>query len=179
MELRLHGAYARSWGVDLDQGLAVHPATAAYTDFLMDVADDPEVWRRRMRVLMCCFLAASYLCGCFSRKPSSVLQEKNLTAPLSTRLHSNIETQTHKHTQTHTQTQHTQTGVAEVLAAMAPCSRLYGFLGCALAAAHPRAARRGNPYRDWIDVYSGFDYLVRLGGWVWLVCCCKCLVRLC
>ena len=41
---------------------------------------------------------------------------------------------------------------------MVPCSRLYGFLGVSLAAAHP--SRRGNPYADWINMYSGFDYLV-------------------
>jgi hypothetical protein len=55
-----------------------------------------------------------------------------------------------------------QTTVAEVLAAMVPCSRLYAFLGVALAAAHP--SRRGNPYADWISMYSGFEYLVGGGG---------------
>jgi len=44
---------------------------------------------------------------------------------------------------------------------MVPCARLYGFLGCQLAKAHPPAERRGNPYGDWITMYSGFDYLVR------------------
>lgn len=55
-----------------------------------------------------------------------------------------------------------QTSVAEVLAAMVPCSRLYAFLGCQLARAHP--VRHGNPYRDWVTMYSGFDYLVRRGA---------------
>jgi thiaminase len=42
-ELRLHDSYARSWDVDLDAIGAIHPATRAYTDFLMDVSEDPEV----------------------------------------------------------------------------------------------------------------------------------------
>jgi hypothetical protein len=42
MELRLHASYARSWGVDVDAPQEVHPATRAYTDFLMEVAEDPE-----------------------------------------------------------------------------------------------------------------------------------------
>jgi hypothetical protein len=52
-----------------------------------------------------------------------------------------------------------QTSVAEVLAAMIPCARLYGFLGCQLA-----AATRGQPrhtYSEWVDTYSGAEYLVR------------------
>ncbi|GBF95200.1 phosphomethylpyrimidine kinase [Raphidocelis subcapitata] len=92
MELRLHGSYARTWGVELDALDHVDPACQAYTDFLMATAEDPE------------------------------------------------------------------TTVAEVLASMVPCSRLYGFLGCALARAHPR--QRGNPYADWISMYSSFEYLV-------------------
>jgi thiaminase len=51
-----------------------------------------------------------------------------------------------------------QTSVAEVLAAMIPCARLYGFLGCQLA-----AATRGQPrhaYSEWVDTYSGAEYLV-------------------
>jgi hypothetical protein len=43
MELRLHGSYARSWGVDLGALEEVDPATSAYTDFLLEVAEDPEV----------------------------------------------------------------------------------------------------------------------------------------
>lgn len=54
-----------------------------------------------------------------------------------------------------------QTSVAEVLAAMVPCSRLYAFLGCSMAKAHPPAERRHNPYSEWIGMYSGFEYLVR------------------
>jgi thiaminase len=52
-----------------------------------------------------------------------------------------------------------QTSVAEVLAAMIPCARLYGFLGCQLA-----AAIRGQPrhaYSEWVETYSGAEYLVR------------------
>ena len=44
------------------------------------------------------------------------------------------------------------------LAAMAPCSRLYGFLGCALAAAG-RGAGGGGPYFEWVDTYSSDGYL--------------------
>jgi thiaminase len=50
-----------------------------------------------------------------------------------------------------------QTSVAEVLAAMIPCARLYGFLGCQLA-----AATRGQPrhaYSEWVATYSGAEYL--------------------
>ncbi len=36
-ELRLHGAYAQEWGVDLD-GVVPGPATTAYTDFLLATA---------------------------------------------------------------------------------------------------------------------------------------------
>lgn len=51
-----------------------------------------------------------------------------------------------------------QTDVVEVLAAMIPCSRLYGFLGCSLAAATSHLGR--HKYSDWLDTYSGADYLV-------------------
>lgn len=47
MELRLHGSYARTWGVELAELEQIHPATQAYTDFLMDVSEDPEVSTRR------------------------------------------------------------------------------------------------------------------------------------
>jgi thiaminase len=43
MELRLHGAYARSWDVDLDVLERIEPATQDYTDFLISIAEDPEV----------------------------------------------------------------------------------------------------------------------------------------
>jgi hypothetical protein len=46
MELRLHGGYARTWGVELDELDHVDPACQAYTDFLMAAAEDPEVGRR-------------------------------------------------------------------------------------------------------------------------------------
>jgi hypothetical protein len=40
---------------------------------------------------------------------------------------------------------------------MAPCSRLYGFLGCQLALAYPGASHQ---YSHWIDTYSSANYLV-------------------
>jgi thiaminase/transcriptional activator TenA len=42
-------------------------------------------------------------------------------------------------------------GVAEIVAAMAPCMRLYAWLGPRLS---PRL-RDGHPYRDWIETYAG------------------------
>lgn len=39
---------------------------------------------------------------------------------------------------------------------MTPCSRLYGFLGCRLAAAHPG---HQHAFSDWIATYSGDAYL--------------------
>lgn len=45
-ELHLHASYAAGWGVDVSMaGSNVTPsaATSAYTDYLMDVADDPQV----------------------------------------------------------------------------------------------------------------------------------------
>lgn len=53
-----------------------------------------------------------------------------------------------------------QTSIAEVLAAMIPCSRLYGYLGCQLAAANAAAGMPRHAYTEWIDVYSGAEYLV-------------------
>lgn len=47
-------------------------------------------------------------------------------------------------------------GVAGILAAMVPCSRLYGFLGEELAAAYPQAR---HAYSDWIVTYSSPAYL--------------------
>jgi thiaminase len=55
---------------------------------------------------------------------------------------------------------HLQTTVAEVLAAMMPCSRLYGYLGCALAAATQQVGLSRHAYSEWVDTYSGADYLV-------------------
>lgn len=51
-----------------------------------------------------------------------------------------------------------QTNVAEVLAAVIPCSRLYGYLGCTLAVAHAGSPR--HTYSDWVDTYSSREYLV-------------------
>lgn len=44
-ELQLHDSYAASWSVDSKQLAAPSAATKAYTDFLMQVAHDPEVSR--------------------------------------------------------------------------------------------------------------------------------------
>ena len=53
--------------------------------------------------------------------------------------------------------------IAAILAAMAPCSRLYGFLGCALESAGAVGAAAGDapahPYADWVATYSSQDYL--------------------
>lgn len=46
--------------------------------------------------------------------------------------------------------------VAEVLAAMVPCSRLYAYLGCSLRAQHPGLS---HDYSDWLDLYSSHTYL--------------------
>lgn len=54
-----------------------------------------------------------------------------------------------------------QTHVAEVLAAMIPCSRLYGYLGCTLAAAAAATGAGRHAYSEWLDTYSGAEYLVR------------------
>jgi thiaminase len=47
-------------------------------------------------------------------------------------------------------------GVADILAAMAPCSRLYGYLGCSLNKAFPNAQ---HPYAGWIQTYCSPAYL--------------------
>jgi thiaminase/transcriptional activator TenA len=55
---------------------------------------------------------------------------------------------------------------ADVLAAMAPCARLYAWLGRALKAGLEAARRSGalvddgaqNPYAEWIETYSGDEY---------------------
>lgn len=50
--------------------------------------------------------------------------------------------------------------VACILAAMAPCSRLYGWLGCTLD--HARVVVGGappHPYADWVATYSSAEYL--------------------
>lgn len=56
-------------------------------------------------------------------------------------------------------------GLPEVLAAMAPCARLYAFLGCSLAKAFPDA---DHAYSGWIKMYSSREYLVSVDG----DCCC-------
>ena len=45
-------------------------------------------------------------------------------------------------------------GLDEVLAAMAPCMRLYSYLGAELTA----RLRPEHPYRDWIKTYSGGEF---------------------
>lgn len=45
-------------------------------------------------------------------------------------------------------------GVDEIVAAMTPCMTLYAFLGAELSSGNAT----GNPYRDWIDTYSGADF---------------------
>eukprot|EP00200_Dunaliella_tertiolecta_P010578 CAMPEP_0202372268 /NCGR_PEP_ID=MMETSP1127-20130417/3487_1 /ASSEMBLY_ACC=CAM_ASM_000462 /TAXON_ID=3047 /ORGANISM="Dunaliella tertiolecta, Strain CCMP1320" /LENGTH=624 /DNA_ID=CAMNT_0048968743 /DNA_START=13 /DNA_END=1884 /DNA_ORIENTATION=+ len=46
--------------------------------------------------------------------------------------------------------------VADILAAMAPCSRLYAWLGCTLADAYPGASHQ---YVEWIETYSSEGYM--------------------
>lgn len=46
--------------------------------------------------------------------------------------------------------------LAHLLAAMAPCSRLYGYLGCQLRRARPGA---GHQYARWARTYSSASYL--------------------
>jgi thiaminase len=41
--LKLHGSYAAKWGVAVDEWVWPSAATSAYTDYLMEVATDPEV----------------------------------------------------------------------------------------------------------------------------------------
>jgi thiaminase (transcriptional activator TenA) len=86
-ELSLHAAYAQKWGVSLD-AVTPHPATVAYTDFLLATA--------------------------------------SLRTP------------------------------GEVCAAMAPCMRLYAYLGQSLARAS--VALEQNPYREWIESYASAEF---------------------
>jgi thiaminase/transcriptional activator TenA len=46
--------------------------------------------------------------------------------------------------------------VGEICAAMAPCMRLYAYLGQALAS--QGGARDSNPYREWIETYSSAEF---------------------
>lgn len=45
--------------------------------------------------------------------------------------------------------------VPHILAAMTPCSRLYGYLGQRLAQAYPNAK---HAYQDWINTYASASY---------------------
>ncbi|GAX73274.1 hypothetical protein CEUSTIGMA_g728.t1 [Chlamydomonas eustigma] len=48
-------------------------------------------------------------------------------------------------------------GLDAMLAAMAPCARLYGYLGCQLARRWPES--KTGPYADWVNTYSAPKYL--------------------
>jgi thiaminase len=55
-------------------------------------------------------------------------------------------------------------GVAEILSAMIPCLRLYGFIGCQLYRAVLKDMSEEefllhHPYHEWIATYSSPDYL--------------------
>lgn len=50
---------------------------------------------------------------------------------------------------------HSLQDVAHILAAMTPCSRLYGYLGSQLAKAYPNAK---HAYTEWIRTYSSDSY---------------------
>jgi thiaminase (transcriptional activator TenA) len=47
--------------------------------------------------------------------------------------------------------------VGDTCAAMAPCMRLYAYLGQSLTA-DPPARRDQNPYSEWIDTYAATDF---------------------
>ncbi|KAJ1457768.1 hypothetical protein M885DRAFT_514831 [Pelagophyceae sp. CCMP2097] len=49
-----------------------------------------------------------------------------------------------------------ESSIGDVLAAMAPCMRLYAFLGTTLAAAG--AERTDNPYAEWVTTYASADF---------------------
>ena len=48
-------------------------------------------------------------------------------------------------------------GLACILAALAPCSKLYGFIGTRLAAA--TSSKAPHAYTKWIQTYSSLEYL--------------------
>ena len=84
-ELKVHRAYARELGINLES-VCLSPACGAYTDFLLRTA-----W---------------------------------------------------------------QASLAEIVAAMTPCMRLYAYLGGELA----RTCGPQHPYRRWIEAYSGEEF---------------------
>mmetsp|Transcript_30506 Transcript_30506/g.72639 ORF Transcript_30506/g.72639 Transcript_30506/m.72639 type:complete len:947 (+) Transcript_30506:59-2899(+) len=49
-------------------------------------------------------------------------------------------------------------GVPMVLAAMAPCMRLYSYLGSQLREAVPEATSPNNPYSEWVHTYGSPDF---------------------
>lgn len=53
--------------------------------------------------------------------------------------------------------------LAETVAAMTPCMRLYGYLGGQLAGEVPSASLALHPYRDWIETYSGAAFQASVG----------------
>lgn len=55
-------------------------------------------------------------------------------------------------------------GVPLVLAAMAPCMRLYSFVGCRIASDVPASTGPRNPYAEWVKTYSSSDFQVRIRG---------------
>jgi thiaminase len=50
-ELQLHESYAAKWGLTPQEINDPSPATKAYTDFLLDVAEDPKVsWEQERAI---------------------------------------------------------------------------------------------------------------------------------
>ncbi|MBI4463686.1 MAG: TenA family protein [Acidobacteria bacterium] len=54
-------------------------------------------------------------------------------------------------------------GLAETVAAMTPCMRLYGYLGGQLAREVSEPSLTAHPYRDWIETYSGAEFQASAG----------------
>lgn len=159
---------ASRWGVDVRGPLLPSAATAAYCSFLLEVAHDPQVCRQHKTG--CRARSRSLLAGsaCFCQ-PWARESVCSTVLPLCRGLCFLSHSTPH-----HTTTNHPlppppkkphlsqQSSVAEVLAAMIPCSRLYGFLGCRLAAATSHLGRHA--YSEWVDTYSSEAYLV------WCLC---------
>jgi thiaminase len=154
-ELQLHGGYAAQWGVDASAaGVSPSPATAAYCAFLLEVADDPQV---------CWDAAGRAVVAVGERLLAPTAGRNSITAdpcaPVTPPHHHLLPLSLHRTTQTR---------VAEVLAAMIPCARLYGFLGCRLASATAHLAPHA--YSDWVATYSSAEYLVSEAAAVAAVC---------
>jgi thiaminase/transcriptional activator TenA len=56
----------------------------------------------------------------------------------------------------------TRTSVAEILASMTPCLRLYAFLGNGIHTASSEQFLASNPYRLWVQTYAAPDFEVFL-----------------